>query len=159
MNFETLINRLPKQIVDSLKSTEQSPIWHAEGNVYIHTKMVFDEAVKTGDPDILVASIFHDLGKIDTHKETLDKDGKVKISHIGHERISLKYIDKYFHLYEDISTNKEKVIELVKNHMKAHLYTSGKLKKPAKREAFEQNPYFEEILLFSECDERGRIPG
>jgi len=158
LKFEDLINRLPKEIVDNLKNTEQDSIYHYEGNAYIHTKMVFNETKKTGDIDLVIASIFHDLGKIDTHSEKI-KDGKRKISHIGHEIKSLDYIDNYFYLYEDLTKNKEKIKEIVKNHMKCHLYETGKMKKPIKRKRFEENPYFKDIIKFTECDEKGRISG
>jgi predicted HD phosphohydrolase len=158
-SFDILINRLPKEVVQNLEGTEQSPKWHAEGNCLIHTRMVYDEAVKTGNIDLCLAAIFHDLGKIDTHVVKIDQYGKKKISHHKHEYASLKYIDEYFHLYKDFSTNKEKIIEIVKNHMRAHLYTSHQMKRPFKRQQFEKNPYFDEIIEFSGCDERGRIPG
>jgi hypothetical protein len=158
LKFEDLINRLPKSLVQKLKDTNQDKKWHSEGSAYNHIKMVFDETVKTGDIDLIVTAIFHDLGKVDTHKETI-KDGRVKISHIGHEYKSLNYIDKYFYLYHDLSENKEKTIEITKNHMRCHLYTSNTMKKAAKRKAFEDNPYFNDIIKFTECDEKGRIPG
>lgn len=157
--YEEMMSRLPKDIVQKLKDTEQSPKWHAEGDVYVHSKMVYDEAVKTGNIDLCLAAVFHDLGKIDTHVVKVDGYGKKKISHHKHEYASLKYIEEYFDLYKDLSTNKEKIHEIVKNHMRAHLYTSHQMKRPFKRQQFEKNPYFDEIIEFSGCDERGRIPG
>lgn len=155
--FDDLMNRLPTIVVRNIKMTDQSPKWHKEGDVHIHTRMVFDLCKKIGDIDLMVAAIFHDLGKIDTHVAKLDKNGELKISHIGHEIKSLDYIDKYFHLYDDLTTNKDKIKEIVKNHMKIHLYLNGQMKKPSKREKLENNPYFEDMIKFTECDENGRI--
>jgi hypothetical protein len=155
--FITLINRLPSEVVDALKATDQDSKYHAEGNVYIHTKMVFDEVVKSSsNADLMIAAIFHDLGKIDTHKKWVDKTGRARISHIGHEKVSLKYIDKYIHLYDDIVTDVELIKTVVGQHMRAHLYLDGSLKKPAKRAAFEDNMYFSKIIEFSKCDDKGR---
>jgi len=154
--FEELINRLPSEIVEKLKSTKENPLYHPEGTVYNHINLVFNLAEKTGDPEVMLAAIFHDLGKIDTHAETLKSDGSYKISHIGHELKSLDYIHEYFGLYSDMSKDKEAVYQIVKNHMKFHLWKSGEMKKAAKRAEIENNPYFDKILLFSDCDENGR---
>jgi hypothetical protein len=156
--FTILINRLPAHVVQALKDTDQSPKWHAEGNVLIHTEMVFNEVVKAGsDPDLLVAAIFHDLGKIDTHKEEILPDGTKKISHHGHEHVSLKYIDKYIHLFSDFITDEEIVRDCVHQHMRAHKFLDGSMKKPTKRKAFEEMKHYEKVILFSKCDEKGRI--
>jgi len=159
LSYKTLMSRLPKDVIDRLKSTEQSPKFHKEGNVYIHTQMVFEEAKKLDDPCLLVAAIFHDLGKIDTHVVTIDSNGIKKISHYKHEYASLKYIDEYFHLYSDICKDEQKIKEIVKNHMRAHLYLSEQMKRPFKRQQFEKSPYFKDIIAFTGCDDRGRITG
>ncbi len=156
-HFETYINRLPSDLVKNLKECRQSPKWHPEGVVYNHIKLVFEYADTHfhGNNELLVSSIFHDLGKLDT-SEIKIKDGIEKITHHGHEIKSLKYIDKYFHLFSDLTIDKDKVFAICKNHMKAHLYDSGKLKKIAKREAFENLPDFEDIMNFNTCDSNGR---
>lgn len=155
--FEELINRLPADLVQSLKDCMQDKTWHPEGSVYTHCEMVFDYAVKHSpeDNEVILAAIFHDLGKPETTRKIV-KDGRTKITHYGHEMASLKYIDKYFHLYSDISTDKEKVYEICKNHMRAHLFSSGKITKRKKVEDFESNKYFSSIMNFSICDEKGR---
>lgn len=154
-----LINRLPKEVVEQLKSTEQNPRYHAEGNVYVHTQMVLNEVVKlySNDYDMQVAAVFHDLGKIDTTFIKTKKDGTTRISSDGHEFTSLKYLDLYLDLFEDLVADKSRIYAIVKYHMKAHLYREGKIKKPSKINAFESNKYFEDIMKFSECDEKGRI--
>ena len=157
--FSNLINRLPNHIVAKLESTEQDDKYHAEGNVLIHTKMVFTEVFNCEEVslDLLVAAIFHDLGKIDTHKEWVDKTGRNRISHITHEMKSMNYIDKYINLFDDVTTDVDLIKEVVGSHMRAHLYLSGKMSRPAKRKTFEDLVYFKEIITFTGCDERGRI--
>ena len=157
ITFEELWNRLPEDVRTSMENCEQDPLYHPEGDAGIHTKLVFEYANDhfDGDVDLLVSAIFHDLGKPETQKIT-DKDGRRRISNIGHERKCDKFIDKYFDLFEDITTNKEKVKIICNNHMKAHLYNDGRLKKPSKRKAFEDTPFFEDIINFSKCDSGGR---
>lgn len=153
--FDELYGRLPEDIRKRLDTSEQDPHWHPEGVVVIHARMVFDYAAKhfPGDLDLLVCAIFHDMGKPDTQQKFY-RDGKVyKISNKGHENLAEKYIEKYFHLYSDITTNKEKVIAVCKNHMRAHLYTDKRMSNPNKRKTFESHPYFKDIMNFSSCDE------
>lgn len=155
--FEKYINRLPKDLVKSLKDCMQDAKWHPEGSVYNHVKLVFEFADKkfNGDGDLLAAAIFHDLGKPETTRTT-GRNGEAKITHYGHEFASLKFIDKYFDLFSDLSTDREKVVAICKNHMRAHMYDSGVLSKPTKRAAFEADKYFKTIMDFRLCDENGR---
>ena len=60
------------EIIEPMRQTEQSPVWHGEGNVWNHTKMVCEELVRIEDWQILdekdrmvlfLAALFHDVGK------------------------------------------------------------------------------------------------
>ena len=167
--FEELINRLPSVLVNSLKNSMQDPVWHPEGDVYTHTKMVFEYAQKhfPGNNDLLVCAIFHDLAKPETQTiKARDKNfkgdvlslpwEKQKISNLYHDVKAKNYVEKYFHLYSDITTNKEKILEIVNNHLRAHIYLSGEMRKPSKRNKIESLKYFKELLQFEECDSNGK---
>jgi hypothetical protein len=158
MKFEDLYYRLPKQLTDSCSKCEQDPLYHPEGSIENHTRMVFDYALKnySEDTELLVCAIFHDLGKLNTQKISKRNDGSIRISNIGHENYAIDYIEKYFDLFSDITTNKEKIAEICKNHMKAHLYIEKKMTKPAKRKAFEELKYFNDTINFAMCDTNGR---
>jgi len=151
----SLIERLPSNIVEALKKAEQSKKWHKEGCVYNHILEVVDRAMLTGDNDLVVAAIFHDLGKLDTETRTI-VNGEEAIHHFGHEFISLRYLREHYSLYEDLIIDYNKVEEIVLNHMRAHLYENGTLSKPKKRETFENLKYFNDIIAFSKCDDGGK---
>lgn len=142
LNFDEYINKLPKEIVEKLKTIIQNPQWHPEGNAFIHTRQVFNEAKKRGK-DFAIAAIFHDLGKIDTH--FVDETGDPH--HHGHEKESMKYLDKYLHLFP--YDNKELIYNLVEHHMRASRYDEMR---KAKRADFEKNPYFKHIMDFHQDD-------
>ena len=40
-SFDELMSRFPEELVNKLKSTEQNPKWHPEGNAYNHERIVF----------------------------------------------------------------------------------------------------------------------
>lgn len=155
--FNELWGRLPIDIRNACSNCEQDPFYHPEGVVTEHVRLVFEHAVNNfdSDVDLLVAAIFHDLGKPET-KKVFERNGKVKISNIGHEIKCDKFIDKYFDLFSDVTTNKEKVLEICKNHMRGHIYKSKQMSKSSKRKAFESLKYFNDIMKFVECDEMGK---
>ena len=64
--FRDIWSKMPqdlKKIVYSLKSQQQGKTHHPEGNVLKHTIYVTRRALKTGDVDLALAAIFHDIGK------------------------------------------------------------------------------------------------
>ncbi|MBM3204650.1 HD domain-containing protein [Candidatus Uhrbacteria bacterium] len=76
-----------------LKQTPQEPLWHPEGDVWIHTLMVVDEAAKiirredlteNEKLQVVVGALCHDLGKPATTKMG-EKEGVPRIRSIGHE--------------------------------------------------------------------------
>ena len=79
----------------SLATTPQDPEWHPEGDVWIHTMMVVDEAaaVVRRDRDrlttaeigaVLLGALLHDVGKPATTVRAI-KDGRPRIISPGHE--------------------------------------------------------------------------
>lgn len=76
-----------------LKQTPQEPAWHPEGDVWIHTLMVVDEAAKiirredlteNEKLQVMIGALCHDLGKPATTKPG-EKEGVLRIRSIGHE--------------------------------------------------------------------------
>lgn len=102
-----------------LKTCEQDPHWHAEGNVWIHTvnvcKHASDIAHFYNNYDLreifLAAALFHDIGKPITSKA--DKNGR--IHSYGHEEAGEK-ITRVILWDEDIE-KREHVCALVRWHM------------------------------------------
>ena len=144
MNFEEMINRFPKELVDKLKNTQQNPKYHKEGDVYIHTKLVFN-ALK--DDDLKIAALFHDLGKIDATKK--NKDGNWTSP--GHEKYAVDYIEKYKKLFPE-AKDWNKINIVCANHMNAYHYKNKEMRQQ-KMEAFERLPYFDDIMTFMIADE------
>jgi len=168
-SFNELWGRLPKQHRDLMKSSIQDPVWHPEGNCEVHTRRVFEYA-QTHFPenkDLLLVAIFHDLGKPETQTiKARDKSFKgdvlslewkdQKISNLYHELKADKYLDEYFHLFSDFSTDINKFKEICANHLKAHNYVNGGIRKFNKLNNFENLKYYKDLLQFEECDSNGK---
>jgi len=149
-----MIHTLPKDIVDSLKKCPQDPKFHGEGSVYNHIKLVFDLLEPYDDIDLYLSAIFHDLGKLDTI-HVYEKVTGIRIQTIGHESKVDDYIEKYSHLFP--YGNWDKVSFICKNHMRAHQYLSGEIKKESKKALFETHEYSKALLQFALADSKGRI--
>jgi tRNA nucleotidyltransferase (CCA-adding enzyme) len=81
--------------LDALAATPQDLEWHPEGDVWVHTLMVVDQAAATvargswGLHDqeplhVVLGALLHDLGKAETTEETI-KDGRRRIVSPRHE--------------------------------------------------------------------------
>lgn len=65
--------------IEKMKTVPQNPLWHGEGNVWIHTMMVCAELVKMPEwrgldrrkqEELFLAALLHDIGKVPcTHME------------------------------------------------------------------------------------------
>jgi len=146
--FDELIQKAPKELQVYHKKcdeTEQGTDWHAEGCVGIHNRIVYDRAKNTGDINLVLGAFFHDLGKVDTSAP----NKKGGISAIGHERVSAKLAEKYSSWIEEMGGDASAVYEIVKEHMRIKYFD---VMKKAKQEKLRQNPYFKELLQFSDFD-------
>lgn len=161
--FDVLHPELPP-----LKTTEQNPEWHPEGDVWIHTKMVVDEAAlivrrENLDEDsafmIMLGALCHDLGK---PLVTRVIDGRIRS--IGHEEAGEAPTRSFLKTVGASSMVIEKIVGIVKDHLKPTKYyidaqdptkgiTDGAIRKLAARIA---PATMNELLMVGEADYFGR---
>ena len=144
--FEQEINKFPKEIVDKLIKTEQHLAYHPEGNVYNHTKIVYELAKKVSD-DLAVCALFHDLGKIDTTKFN---EAKGRLQAIGHENYCAKYLNEYLYLFFGTYSDRNLIYYVCVKHMRIHNFHRNMTEK--KKIEFRKKKYFEQLNTFSFCD-------
>ena len=150
LTFEEIVAIAPDEIRDLLlkcADTPQSPKWHVEGDVLTHTKIVYNRARKTGDLDLAITALFHDLGKVETTKPS--KNTKGAWNAYGHEFISARLVTKYTKWISSIGGDPFKIHEIVKLHMKIKLIDEMR---PHKQEALRSNHFYEDLLVFTDCD-------
>lgn len=117
INWE-FVNTIPE--FNILNDTKQNSIWHKEGNVMIHTKMVCDamksQLMRESNINkisyMMLSALFHDIGKGPTTK--LEEDGLYHCKNHGAvgERITRNIL---WNIDFDI---REKICALVNAHMK-----------------------------------------
>ena len=140
----------------ALHGVPQDPIYHPEGDVWIHTLMVVDTMAKlrTGvhkrDLYLMLAALCHDFGKADT---TEIIEGKIRA--IGHESSGLPLTETFLERLSDEKALTECIMPLVKHHLKPMQFYKQGAKAPAIcRLARDVN--IEDLVLLAEADFLGR---
>lgn len=120
--------------ISLLKGVPQSPIYHPEGDVFIHTMMSLDVMAKENFDDdkekllLMLAVLCHDFGKPET---TVLKDGQVRA--INHENVGLKPTETFIKALSDDKTLLDDILPLVQHHLKPSQFFSQKSKSSAIR--------------------------
>lgn len=148
-------------LIHALRDCPQDPIHHAEGNVWIHTRMVCEELIRTdawrqlptSDREVtFMAALLHDCGKPLASKT--DENGR--ITTVGHaargEQLARRYLWEAgvpFH-------TREHVTGIIRDHGRPLFWNS---RADPKRSAIESSCRLNCSLLamVAEADSRGRI--
>lgn len=145
----------PFGYMNRLKETEQSKVHHPEGNVWIHTMMVVDEAAKnrhlSKNPKVLMwAAFLHDIGKPETTRQR-----KGKITSYDHDKAGAVRCE---HLLKQVCQNQEfirEVTAMVRWHMQILFVVKDM---PfADVQAMKQQVDIKEVAILGKCDRLGRL--
>jgi poly(A) polymerase len=133
-----------------LKSFEQHPEFHPEGDVYTHCTLCAEKMKSlTSDPVMIFSAYAHDLGKSKTkgfHKN--------RVTYFGHEKESADMIEKFLNNHWIDTNQSKKVVALVKYHMAPNHYKEAKVKSLKKLYNIlcESKVDIGELLLLCMCD-------
>ena len=120
-----------------LENVHGRPPHHPEGDVLYHSLQVFELARERRpyDEEFLLAALLHDVGK--------------GIDRSDHVTAGLEALDGLI---------TERTQFLIKHHMDAHDYRTGKLGHRLRR-ALAASEDFDDLMLLRECDDAGRVCG
>jgi tRNA nucleotidyltransferase (CCA-adding enzyme) len=157
-----IVNRYFPEL-HALIGIPQSPKWHPEGDVWVHTMMCVDEMAvlcRSGCPHpdklklnlkYMFAILCHDLGKA-THT-TIEEDGRIRA--IGHEAAGLEPTKSLLYRLTDEHDFIESILPLVEHHLKPSQFYHAKAKdKTIRKLATKVN--IEELLIVAKADFLGR---
>ena len=147
----------------ALIGVPQSPKWHPEGDVWVHTMMTVDEMsglCRSGCPlpdneklylKYMFAILCHDLGK--AISTTIDEEGNIRS--IGHEKTGLELTKMLMYRLSDEHDFIESLLPLVEHHLKtSQFYTAKSGSKAIRKLATKVN--IEELVTVAEADFLGR---
>ncbi|MEN8146569.1 MAG: HD domain-containing protein [Campylobacterota bacterium] len=140
----------------ALQGVPQDPVYHPEGDVWVHTLMVLDAMTELHTQDkkrnlcLSLAALCHDLGKADT-TETIE--GRIRA--IGHENTGLPLTERFLGRLSDEKALLDTIVPLVKHHLKPlQFYKQGAKSAAIRRLAAQVN--IEELILLAKADFLGR---
>lgn len=147
--------------LSALISCEQDAEWHPEGDVWIHSLMVADQAAnlirQTGQSEedklvVMAGALCHDLGK---PKTTIPKDGRIKSP--GHEQAGEEPTRAFLTAMGFPKKLHDQVVALVKEHLKPHqLYSKREEVSDGAIRRLSSRVSIDHLLLVSQADFLGR---
>lgn len=149
-----IFKKYPFNMLYKLKETEQSPIYHPEGNAWNHTMLVVDEAAKLRNKSrdervFMWAALLHDIGKAET-----TKNKKGKITAYNHETVGADLCVKFLQEFTTDDTFIQKVKGLVRWHMQIlHVVKDMPF---ADIKSMKEETDIREVALLGFCDRMGR---
>lgn len=102
----------------ALIGVPQNPIYHPEGDCWVHTMLVLDKSVQFRSEIITYACLTHDLGKGITPKEMWPR-------HIGHEESGIPLVSQFSDRLGVPSSYKQASLMVTKNHLRVHRIEQG----------------------------------
>ena len=122
----------------NLHGVQQNPYYHQEGDAWVHTRMVVDEAANyarhlglEGDDrlTLVLAALCHDMGKPSTTRVEM-VDGNPAIICHGHDEAGVPVARSFMEAIDTPADVIKRVLPLVREHMVA-FHTEGKPTKAA----------------------------
>lgn len=140
----------------SMESCIQDPIHHAEGDVWTHTSMVYDNVISRNLSDShKICALYHDVAKPQTRTEDARAD-RVHISHPNHSRLGAQILWRDLWKYDlgDLDL-KLKSYWMVRWHQRIfHTWTQDDMIKSAL--GCHVDIDISELINFAICDSFGR---
>lgn len=141
-----------------LISVEQNPQYHSEGNVYIHTMMVLDEAAKRrtlveNKLGFMLAALTHDFGKRVTTELI---DGAIRS--YRHEKEGTPMIENFLLRLTRDKKLIRYVINLAENHMRPNALAAFKSSVKATNKMFDEVYEPMALIHLAESDSLGCVP-
>lgn len=169
--FNTFIRTAPdtyKQLYQNCIGSPERPDYHPERYLHKHIQIVFANALKTDNADILMAALLHDIGKPFSNRTSAFKsvqiEGKVYnyYSNPLHPKDGERVINDNSDIQQwikDNGANVETVKTITREHMQYKNYKDGLNgvqggMKEYKRNLFEEKykPYMDLFEQFYHCD-------
>ena len=148
--------------LDRLINTPQSPKWHPEGDVWIHTMMTLDQMATLCKSEskcindakkhlkMMFAILCHDLGKPAT---TAYDNGQIRA--IGHEKAGIEPCRSLLMRLTNEHNFIDSILPLIEHHLKpSQFYKNGAKSSAIRRVATKAN--IEELVLVAKADFLGR---
>lgn len=124
--------------MSALKGVEQPVQYHPEGDVWIHTLMLFDHLPKAPSRELAWGALLHDIAKPRTFKRAPDR-----IRFDGHDVLGARMAESVCKRFKLSNAATERIVWLVRTHL---YFKDLPQMRPAKVRRFLTEPGFPEAL-------------
>ena len=149
--FRDIYKLLPKDLkerVYNLWKIPQRKDFHPEGNTLKHVITVVERAIRTGDIDLVLTALFHDIGK----DETFAYSSKGMPTAHNHEKVSRTLVKDSREWIKDMGGNPVVIYYLVSQHMRVKRID---IMRKSKQDFLRKNPNFDKLNKFKHLDRGG----
>ncbi len=154
MTFESIIENAPlivKNKLEQLKFLQERPDYHPEPSTYHHIRIVTNRLIKKGySMELILSGVLHDICKFDCVKQNLQtgyptspEHGKYAARLIEEDLNILTWLDSF-------NVDVCRIIDICGYHMRIQQY---QFMKPNKKQQIEELDCFQDLLLFTACDD------
>jgi poly(A) polymerase len=155
-----LLELLLPEVV-ALKKVEQPLEWHAEGDAYVHTRLLLKNLPSDSSLELKLAGLFHDIGKAAT-KETAStgqRDNRSAsqpaIHFYGHDLVSAEKAKEILSRYCFNRKTIESVVWQIRNHLRIMEFSKMRL---FKQKEMARQPEFSNLVELTKADQAASIP-
>ena len=131
--------------IEALKGCEQPPQFHPEGDVFKHTRIMLDLLPAQVSGPLVLAVLFHDIGKPGTF--TTDPDGRIRFN--GHDRLGAAMTERVMIRLRFSRAEIDATVEAVANHM---VFKDVQQMRVAKLKRFLARPHMDDELELHRVD-------
>jgi len=144
--------------VAALVGLRQNTEHHKEGDVFVHTMMVLDEAAKKREAvnnplGFMLSALTHDFGKIIA---TTTKDGK--IHSYNHEKAGIPIAKEFLNKLTNEKNLTRYVMNMIENHMKPNMLYADKSAIKSTNKMFDNSVEPHDLIHLASADVLGQKP-
>jgi poly(A) polymerase len=132
--------------IEALKGCEQPPEFHPEGDVYVHTRLMLELLPETVSLPLVLAVLFHDIGKPATYSfDPVDR----RIRFSGHDKFGAEMTEAILSRLRFSRREIEATVEAVAQHM---VFKDVQQMRVSKLKRFMARPGFEDEIELHRVD-------
>ena len=132
------------QEIAAMKGVEQSPEYHPEGGVFVHTLLLLEKLPAGGSKTLAWGALLHDVGKPPTFRVAPDR-----IRFDGHVEVGVKMAAEICRRLRFSNDETDRILALVDNHMR---FADLQRMKQSTLKKFLRLPAFDEHLELHRID-------
>jgi hypothetical protein len=156
MNFTQIIDTAPhiiKRKLEQLKFLRERPDFHPEPSAFHHIQIVTDRLIPTGNPNLIMAGVLHDIAKFDTVKQN-PKTGFPTSP--GHDDVAFTLVMDNMQVRAfctQHNADPDTVALICKNHMRFHqLGDMRPVKRDRQIQDWKDQGIFDMLQIFGAAD-------